>query len=327
MISEEIKKLDVFGKKDRLEKILNLDFMSEELLEALIKDYPPFTGKINGNVKDLTAVDQDEYIKAHPELKHDHDEGYLVALYILEDQKQSGHKSWLCWNKRTQDIYGNVETYNFTNGHVNGGGAAAAGKSYASLGNSRMDQRTDLTGKTFGYIDVIKKTGNRQVGDARLEYLCHCNACGKDFVKDSHTLQKMTHCGCKNPLSKDMVLIEKFFIDNNIEYRLEQKFDDCRDINSLPFDIAIKGTPNYLIEYDGEQHFKEVPGKFDSEEDNFKTRHEHDLTKNQYCFDHKIPLIRIPFDADWTEDDLKLETTRYLLTPENEMNYYLERMK
>ncbi len=45
MINKEILKLDVFAKKDRLQKILNLDFMSEELLETLIQDFPPFDRK------------------------------------------------------------------------------------------------------------------------------------------------------------------------------------------------------------------------------------------------------------------------------------------
>ena len=49
------------------------------------------------------------------------------------------------------------------------------------------------------------------------------------------------------------------------------------------------------------------------------------LIKNKYCFDNNIPLIRIPYNAEYTIDDLKLETTRFLLTPENEEEYYNSR--
>ena len=76
----------------------------------------------------------------------------------------------------------------------------------------------------------------------------------------------------------------------------------------------------YIIEYDGEQHFKPID-VWGGEEALSNTR-ERDLIKNKYCFDNNIPLIRIPYDAEYTIDDLKLETTKFLLTPENEQEYY-----
>ena len=54
----------------------------------------------------------------------------------------------------------------------------------------------------------------------------------------------------------------------------------------------------------------------------FKTLHAHDLIKNQYCFTHNIPIIRIPYNAEYFVSDLILETTRFLLTPDNEKEYY-----
>lgn len=37
---------------------------------------------------------------------------------------------------------------------------------------------------------------------------------------------------------------------------------------------------------------------------------------------NNIPLIRIPYDTEYTFEDLKLETTHFLLTPKNEELYY-----
>lgn len=93
---------------------------------------------------------------------------------------------------------------------------------------------------------------------------------------------------------------------------------------SLPkyrFDFFIENC--YIIEYDGEQHFKPIKrlGGYNS----YKSTHSNDLLKNQYCFEHNIPLIRIPYDVDYTAEDLCLETTRFLLTPENEAEYYSQR--
>lgn len=39
-------------------------------------------------------------------------------------------------------------------------------------------------------------------------------------------------------------------------------------------------------------------------------------------YKNNIPLIRIPYNAKYTIEDLRLETTRFLLTPENEKRYY-----
>ena len=47
--------------------------------------------------------------------------------------------------------------------------------------------------------------------------------------------------------------------------------------------------------------------------------------KNQYCFNNNIPLIRIPYDEEYKLSDLNLETTRFLITPENELEYYSKR--
>ena len=113
-------------------------------------------------------------------------------------------------------------------------------------------------------------------------------------------------------------LCKKFNIHGSMQYKTEL----CKDKSYLPFDFFIENK--YIIEYDGEQHFH--PNTFfDDTEDSFFIRRSHDLIKNKYCFDNNIPLIRIPYDADYTIDDLKLETTRFLLTPENEEKYYESR--
>jgi hypothetical protein len=82
----------------------------------------------------------------------------------------------------------------------------------------------------------------------------------------------------------------------------------------------------YIIEYDGSQHFYYKGTGWDTKEHLERVR-KNDLLKNKYCFDNNIPIIRIPYDADYIINDLKLETTRFLLTPENEEEYYKSRIK
>lgn len=44
--------------------------------------------------------------------------------------------------------------------------------------------------------------------------------------------------------------------ENKINYETEKIFDSCKGIRYLPFDFYVNN--NYLIEYDGEQHYKQV---------------------------------------------------------------------
>ena len=123
---------------------------------------------------------------------------------------------------------------------------------------------------------------------------------------------------------KDENNIMTMLFQNNFIWTKQFSFEDCKDKIPLPFDIAIFNEDfnlSYLIEYDGEQHFHDC-GMFD-----YDITHNHDIIKNKYCFDNDVPLIRIPYNVEYTIDDLRLETTRFLLTPENEEKYYTDRRK
>lgn len=77
-------------------------------------------------------------------------------------------------------------------------------------------------------------------------------------------------------------------------------FPDCRDINPLPFDFYLPNK-NILIEFDGEQHFKEKhffsrSGTLGTQFDSLTSYIQyHDTIKTKYCKIHNIPLIRIPY--------------------------------
>ena len=111
---------------------------------------------------------------------------------------------------------------------------------------------------------------------------------------------------------------------NNFIWTKQYSDEKCKDKTPLPFDIAIFNDDfnlSYIIEYDGEQHFFQISNW------DFQKIRKHDLIKNKYCFEHNIPLIRIPYNKKYTFEDLKLETTRFLLTPENEKEYYESRTR
>ena len=85
--------------------------------------------------------------------------------------------------------------------------------------------------------------------------------------------------------------------NNAIEFIPQYKFDNCRDIELLPFDFYLPKY-NLCIEYDGEQHFKPVNFGGISDERamiNFRTTKIHDNIKNNYCKQCKITLVRISY--------------------------------
>lgn len=112
--------------------------------------------------------------------------------------------------------------------------------------------------------------------------------------------------------SKGERKIEDVLKKNNIFYKTNFWFKDCKDKHPLKFDFAIFNKDNIpiLIEFDGIQHFKNV--EFFTRIYSFDTRVKCDNIKNKYCEDNNIKLYRIPyFDLENVEkiikDILKIE--------------------
>lgn len=188
---------------------------------------------------------------------------------------------------------------------------------------------TKYKNNTYSGIDILYRTDYIDNNRSTV-VMCKCKDCGKPFPTTLRS--NVTNCGCltKKPIisledyllksnckSKEEDNIYSLLTMNNILFVYDKSFQDCLDKTYLPFDFYIKNK--YIVEYDGEQHFKDIAFF------NFKKIREHDLIKNKYCFEKKIPLIRIPYDEKYTIEDLKLDTTRFLLTPDNEQQYYSKR--
>lgn len=117
-----------------------------------------------------------------------------------------------------------------------------------------------------------------------------CNICGHVWeAKIGHILQGESGCPmCK--ISKGERRIFNYLKNKNISFIPQHKFPDCKDILALPFDFYLP-IQNVCIEYDGEQHFIEVPYfKYSLE-----YIQKHDKIKNLYCEENDINLIRIPY--------------------------------
>lgn len=101
-------------------------------------------------------------------------------------------------------------------------------------------------------------------------------------------------CGCSIE-SKGEMKIKHILNENNIKFIQEKRFSDCvfTSGKTARFDFYLPDY-NCLIEYDGIQHFKKGNGVYDNNE-KFIITQEHDAIKNNYCKQHNIILIRIPY--------------------------------
>jgi hypothetical protein len=106
--------------------------------------------------------------------------------------------------------------------------------------------------------------------------------------------------------------IIRWLEDNNITYNSQYYFRDLKGINNgyLKFDFAIfedksKTKLLCLIEYDGAFHYVQTLLGNDLEQ-----QQEHDKIKDQYCLQHNIKLIRIPY---WDFDNIEEILTNAIL--------------
>lgn len=125
---------------------------------------------------------------------------------------------------------------------------------------------------------------------------CKCN-CGNivivsnDHLKNGHTRS----CGCIAE-SYGSKKIKAILLENNINFVTEYCFNDLVSSNHgiLRFDFAIFENNKLiqLIEFDGKQHYEECYGFYTGELNNIQQR---DELKNQYCKEHNIKLVRVPY--------------------------------
>ncbi len=122
----------------------------------------------------------------------------------------------------------------------------------------------------------------------KLEYKCPNNHINKITSRDFKSGRRCPDCNTK---SHGELAIKKHFDDNNITYDRETKFQDCVNIQRLPFDFYVNN--DFLIEFDGIQHFN-IKTFFGGEK-SFKNTQRNDIIKTKYCFTNNIPLLRISY--------------------------------
>ena len=181
---------------------------------------------------------------------------------------------------------------------------------FEQIPNAHLSGKGCPVCKKSNIESIIKRANTIHNNKYDYNKLFYINARTKvDIICPKHGLFKQL---CNNHLkgmgcpvcksSKGELKIIKFLEKNNIMYKPQYIFDNCRFINKLPFDFYL---PDYgiCIEYNGEQHYKVVEnwGGFD----NFLIRQKRDKIKKEYCSLNSIPLVIISY-LDQIEDKLSM---------------------
>lgn len=178
-----------------------------------------------------------------------------------------------------------------------------------SFGDFKLNKRTmcqECSKNKLSIKEIRKKT----------QEVSNCKLISDEYINSTEKLNFMCECGnmfscswdkfiyhnqrrckiCTKQQSKGEYNIEKYLINNDISYKTQYMFDDCKNESYLRFDFAIFNKNEdlqYLIEFDGVQHYK--PYEHFGGEKRFERQKMNDSIKNEYCKKNNIKLIRIPY--------------------------------
>lgn len=190
---------------------------------------------------------------------------------------------------------------------IRNGNTKSCGCLHKQLLSKRNAENSSVKiGNRYGKLVVIKDLGMRKQNsrDKNERWsLCQCDCGSQPIQVKNNMLQNgwKKSCGCMQ--SQGEFVIQKILKDNNIQYLKEYYFEDLKVKNYLRFDFAIfkNNSLQYLIEFDGRQHFTGPEASWKNTHSLEKIQ-QYDNLKNEYCIKNNIILKRIPYTEIKTVD-------------------------
>ena len=122
-------------------------------------------------------------------------------------------------------------------------------------------------------------------------------------------------CVNEDSMSRGERMAEEILQNRKILFYPQKRFDDCRDVYTLPFDFYLPDY-NLIVEIMGEQH--EHPVEYFGGEEAFQKCIYHDKIKRDYLVSHSIPYIDIwYYEFDQMEDLILNKIQQILSTIQN----------
>lgn len=228
--------------------------------------------------------------------------GRLTVLYKDNQRITKSGSYWIC--KCECGNIKSVKSSSLRRGEIQSCGCLQKEKTI----EARNKSAENLIGKRFGKLVVLQRDMSNTSTPI---WICQCD-CGKLTSVRAQDLKRhdgnqTVSCGCYHQSIGEKNILS-ILTDNNIDYISQYTFTD---LPKSRFDFAILNNQTIirLIEYDGEQHYKDIPAW-----GGLKLQQQRDKVKNEYAIDHNIPLIRIPY---WERDNITLDMIlgdKYLIT-------------
>jgi len=139
--------------------------------------------------------------------------------------------------------------------------------------------------------------------DTKLSLRCEC---GKEYEVSFYCFKNNYQRKCSVCSGKSLgeIRIRTYLENQDINYKSQHRIDDCRHINTLPFDFVILENNSdilYLIEYQGLQHYEAI--EYWGGEENLLYVQNNDRIKREYCKVNNIELIVIPY---WDFENIEI---------------------
>ncbi|MBF7131501.1 hypothetical protein ITQ94_08630 [Pediococcus pentosaceus] len=131
--------------------------------------------------------------------------------------------------------------------------------------------------------------------DTNTKTLLKHTICGYEWMIMPRIFHQGERCPrCKQ--SKGENKVSSVLENIAVTFEAQKRFNSCKYKKPLPFDFYVNDS--FLIEYDGEQHFKPVDFSGKGAEwaiKNYELGKLRDNIKTQWAKDNGIPLVRIPY--------------------------------
>lgn len=211
--------------------------------------------------------------------------GYLTVLHKAEGSAKAGQVRWVCQCKcgNITTVLGTMLRYGSTTS------CGCKGK------ESERRGFIDRTGRRYGWLTALSRDLEGQTSH-NVKWLCQCD-CGNIVSIFGYHLTTGTTVSCGCIKSKGERRIGELLHSFGVSYHPQYSFPSFRfeKTNGIPkYDFAIfnsNGDIVFLLEYNGEQHYREV-SYF---KDTLSQIQYRDFVKSKYCRDNHIPLETIPY--------------------------------
>lgn len=217
--------------------------------------------------------------------------GELTVLQLSDQTDGHRHRLWKCQCSCGNTVY--ATTHDLT--RTDGKGRRSCSKKCSAISNE--------VGKIYGKLTVLQKDETKPQGEGAF-WICQCE-CGNIVSIRGHHLRNgvANSCGCIT--SKGEMKIGNILSQYNISYEKEYSFSDLvsNKGSKLRFDFCLFDKNHQivgLIEFQGLQHYKPSFGKSLEE---FNQNILRDQQKVEYCKNHNIPLLIIPY---WDYDKIDI---------------------